>query len=364
VTDRWVRVGSRAWVVLAVVALAAVTLVLIARLSLVLVPLVLALFPAALLSPAAGWLKRTGAPPTLVALTLMLTLGGALAACIALIIPPFLAQLPALGDAATQGAETVENVLQDSALPFDLDLQQIRDTLLEDAGGSEEVVGRGLDAARGLAEALAGLLLGLVALFFYLRDGRRLWSAGRDLLPARAQAPADELAERVWWTLGAYFRGQLLVALFDAVLIGLGLLLLGVPLTLPLAILVFLGGLFPIVGAFASGLAAVLVALADQGLTTAMLVLALVVVVQQIEGNLLEPLILSRAIALHPLTVIVSVTAGGVLLGVLGAFLAVPVAASVARVLDFLRGRRPPAGPGSKSESDGSPEPGSTARRG
>jgi predicted PurR-regulated permease PerM len=154
----------------------------------------------------------------------------------------------------------------------------------------------------------------------------------------------------VWWTLGAYFRGQLLVAFFDAVLIGLGLLLLGIPLALPLTVLVFLGGLFPIVGAFVSGLLAVLVALASDGLTTALLVFALVVAVQQAESNLLEPLILAKVIALHPLVVILSITAGVVSFGILGAFLAVPFAAAVARIVDMVRGRTPTAGPGSEQD--------------
>ncbi len=156
----------------------------------------------------------------------------------------------------------------------------------------------------------------------------------------------------LWWTLGAYFRAQMLVALVDAVAIGIGLVVLGVPLALPLAVLVFLGGFFPIVGAFVSGFVAVLVALADQGIGTALLVLGLVVLVQQAEGNLLEPLILSPVLRLHPFAVILAVTAGAVTSGVLGAFLAVPMAAIPARVVDYLRGRRPAAGPGSKPDDD------------
>jgi predicted PurR-regulated permease PerM len=138
----------------------------------------------------------------------------------------------------------------------------------------------------------------------------------------------------------------MVVALVDAVAIGIGLVLLGVPLAMPLALLIFLGGFFPIVGAFVSGLLAVLVALADQGLTTALLVLALVVVVQQAEGNLLEPLILSPVLRLHPFLIILAVTVGGVTYGVLGAFLAVPLTACLARIVDYLRGREPDAGPG------------------
>ncbi|MEX0657943.1 MAG: AI-2E family transporter, partial [Egibacteraceae bacterium] len=130
----------------------------------------------------------------------------------------------------------------------------------------------------------------------------------------------------MWTTLGRYFRGQLLVAAVDAVLIGLGLLLLGIPLAVPLAVLIFFGGLFPIVGAVTSGVVAVLVALADAGLATALIVLGLIVAVQQLESNVLEPVVLGKTLALHPLMVLLAITAGAVTLGVLGAFLAVPVA--------------------------------------
>src|SRR5690606_8442540 len=133
--------------------------------------------------------------------------------------------------------------------------------------------------------------------------------------------------------------------------------ILGVPLVLPLAVLVFLGGLIPIVGAVASGAVAVVVALADQGPVTALLVLGVVLLVQQLEGNLLEPLIQSRTIKLHPLLIILAVTAGGVLMGVLGAFLAVPLAAVVARVVDNLRGRAPEAGPAADRDPLGRERP-------
>jgi predicted PurR-regulated permease PerM len=146
-----------------------------------------------------------------------------------------------------------------------------------------------------------------------------------------------QIADRIWWTVGAYFRGQLIIAFVDAVVIGLGLVALRVPLALPLALLTFVGGLFPIVGAFVSGLIAVLVALAERGAGVALLVLALILTIQQLEGHILQPMIMSRVTHLHPLLVLVALTVGGTTLGILGAFLAVPVAASVARVIEYLR---------------------------
>ena len=163
--------------------------------------------------------------------------------------------------------------------------------------------------------------------------------------PRGPQPETDLLAQESFWTIGAFLRGQLLVALVDAVFIGLGLWILGVPLVLPLAVLVFFGGLFPIVGAFLSGTVAVVVALASKGLGTALLALAVVLLVQQLEGHVLSPIIQSRNIALHPLVIILAVITGGAVMGILGAFLGVPVAAVIARIVDHLQGREPAAGP-------------------
>lgn len=159
------------------------------------------------------------------------------------------------------------------------------------------------------------------------------------------------MADDAWDTLGKYFRGQLLVAFVDAVLIGLALVLLGVPLALPLAAIVFFGGLFPIVGAVVTGFLAVLVALSHGGLVLALVVAGIVLAVQQLEGNVLEPLILSHVIDLHPMAIILSITAGAVVLGILGAFLAVPVAAITKRILTHH------VGDSARSGSDGSSEP-------
>jgi putative heme transporter len=176
-------------------------------------------------------------------------------------------------------------------------------------------------------------------LFFYLKDGRRLRDAIVTTAPRHRQPIVREGLDRSWTTLSSYVQGQLLVAAVDAVFIGVGLLILGVPLALPLAILVLFGGLFPIVGAVATGALAVLVALADGGLTTGLIVLGIVLAVQQIESNVLEPLILGRTIHLHPIVVLTAIAAGASVLGILGAFLAVPVAAITARIVDLVRGR-------------------------
>ncbi|HWH29871.1 MAG TPA: AI-2E family transporter [Mycobacteriales bacterium] len=350
-TERFVALGRVAWaavgIALAVVAVALV----VQRISLVVVSFLVALFPAALLGPAADVLKRRGVPGAVAALAVLAGFFGIVALIVRLLTPRVSVELPELLDAASEGVGSIERWLSDSPLP--VEVGQVEDSVraaLEDLAAGD-VLQQGLGAALLVVDVATGALLALVVVFFVLKDGRRLWHGALDLLPPGPRRLVDHAGSRVWWTLGAYIRGQLLVALFDAVFIGLGLWILDVPLVLPLAVLVFFGGLFPIVGAFVSGLAAVLVALASDGFTTALLVLGVVVVVQQVEGNLLEPLILSRVISLHPLVVILSITAGAVWLGILGAFLAVPVVASTARVVDLVRGRTPDAGPGADGQA-------------
>lgn len=315
------------------------------QIRVVVVGFVLALFPAALLSPLASRLRDSRLPNALGALVLLAGLLLVFIVPVRLIVPLIADQVPALADAVSEGLQQLDQVVVWSALPGSPEgpeqlAEQAVDALSE--GGA---IGQGIAAATTAVNVVAGLLLLIVVLFFVLKDGRRLWTGVLDLVPAGRRESIDGMAGVAWWTLGAYIRGQLLVALFDAVFIGLGLWLLGVPLALPLAVLVFFGGLFPIVGAFVSGLIAVLVALADQGLVTALLTLALVIVVQQVEGNVFQPVVMSNIIALHPLVIILVVTSGGLLLGILGAFLAVPVTAIAARIVDRLRGRDVAAGP-------------------
>jgi putative heme transporter len=343
---RLLGLGRRAWATLGILGVAVLVLLAIGRVSVLAISVFLAMFPAALMSPLATWLRGKGVPGAVVGLSLvsglLLVLGGILW----FLVPRFVEEIPALGDALVRGVEQIDDAVPWASLPGEVEsLEELWERGIESVGDSDDIVGRGVDALVQAGYFLTGLLLLLVTLFFMLKDGRRLWQGPLDLVPARYRGDVDAMGTQVWWTLGAYLRGQLLVALFDAVFIGIGLVLLGVPLAVPLAVLVFLGGFIPIVGAFVSGLAAVLVALADQGLTTAILVLALVIVVQQVEGNVLEPWIMSGIIALHPLLIILVVTAGALTLGIFGAFIAVPVAASVARIVDYLRGREPAAGP-------------------
>ena len=337
--SRLVRWGVSAWALAGLVVVAGMLATVAGRLSIVVVPLVLALFPAALLWPVSRWLIGIRVPASLASLLTILGFLGIVVGGSSLLAPQIAAEAPGIVDEVQAGIDQLQELLDDG-VPFIEEGTDITE-LLELA--QEQAVAflqrEGVEIASTVAEGLAGLLFGLVGLFFYLKDGPTMAQWARRLFPRRSQQTMQEIGYAAWETLGGYFRGQLLVALADAVFIGLGLWLLGVPLALPLAVLVFFGGLFPIVGAFLSGTVAVLVALASEGFGIALAVLALVLVVQQLESNVLAPVVLGKATKLHPLAVIVSLTAGGVLLGILGAFLAVPVAASIARAASIVRAR-------------------------
>jgi predicted PurR-regulated permease PerM len=336
-TRLW-RAGRTAWALVGIALAVAVLGLIAGELTLVIVPAVLALFPATLLVPVASWLQRRKVPDALAGLITIVAGIALIAGVIGAMVPLVANQAPELVESASEGVAELEELLQDGILGFEAEgIEELLESGREQLGEAGDLAGQAAGAAFAAFEVIAGLLLLVVALFFYLKDGRRLGEGIITTFPPSSRERVRKLAYGSWDTLGRYFRGQLLVAFVDAVLIGIGLVILGVPLALPLAVLIFFGGLFPIVGAVATGGLAVLVALADGGLTTGLIVLAIVIAVQQAESNILEPLILGRVIALHPLVIILSITAGSLALGILGAFLAVPVAAIVARVIDELR---------------------------
>lgn len=347
------RAGRTGWALLGLAVVLGLLGFLLSQLVLVVVPLILALFPATLLVPVTDWLKSKGVPAALAAAGSIL--GGLLVvgAVVGAMIPLVISDLPELTESAAEGVEEVQQQLEDGVFGFEFEgIDQLLDAAQEQMGEAGELAGQALSTAVVAFETVAGLLLLFVFLFFYLKDGRRLAAGVIATLPAHLHARTGEAAQRAWDTLGAYFRGQLLVALADAVAIGIGLLILGVPLAVPLAVLVFFGGLFPIIGAVITGALAVLVAAADGGLVVGLIVLAIVLAVQQLESNVLEPLILGQAIALHPMVVLVAITTGTVTLGVFGAFISVPIAAIIARVMDQIGDRTEERVEGPSAEDD------------
>ena len=331
------RAGRTAWALVGLAAAAVVAGLALSEVSLVAVPLVLALFPATLLVPVSDWLKQRRVPGALASLIALLGGLAIIVLVVGLMIPLVAMELPDLTESAGQGLTELQEFLSDQ---FGFEVGGISELLgqgadlLSEAG---DVAGPALAAAVGAFETITGSVIMLAVLFFYLKDGRRLANGVLKAAPSHLQFRIRAVSDRAWATLTAYFRGQLLVAFVDAVFIGIGLALLGVPLALPLAVLIFFGGLFPIVGAVTTGALAVLVALADGGLVIGLIVVGLVLLVQQVESNVLQPYILGKAIRLHPIVVLLAITAGAITVGILGAFLAVPVAAIVARSMDYLR---------------------------
>ncbi|NLT05792.1 MAG: AI-2E family transporter, partial [Solirubrobacterales bacterium] len=253
---------------------------------------------------------------------------GLLAGLAALIGPPFVRELDALSAEVTDAIDRAEEWLVDG--PLDLSQQQLGDAVDRAAEQLRDNVGAltqtALSGAIVVVEIATGAALAIVLLFFLLKDGGRIWEWVLGLFGDRRD-DADAVGRRAWAALGGYVRGATIVAAFDATLIGLALLVIGVPLVLPLAVITFFAAYVPIVGATVSGLLAVVVALVTLGFVEALLVLAAIVAVQQLEGNVLQPVVMGHTVRLHPIATLLAVTAGALLYGVIGAFVAVPLTA-------------------------------------
>ena len=309
------------------------------KLWVILLPIVLGLLIATVLWPATRFLRNHRWPAALAASTVLLGFLAGLVGVVAAIAPSVADQAGELADQSTAALDDVQEWL--GGPPFNLDQNTIGEyvdsainSLQENA---QSIAGYGLTIASGIGNGLLNLLLALLLCFFFLKDGPRWvpWLSAQT--GHRAARHVAALSYKTWATLSEFIRQQALVGFIDAVFIGVGLWALGVPLVLPLAVLTFFGGFVPIIGAFVAGAFAVLIALVSVGFTKALIVLGLVVLVQQIEGNVLQPIIQGRGFNLHAAVVILAVTAGGSLFGITGAFLGVPVAAIVAVIYRYVR---------------------------
>ncbi len=297
-------------------------------LRLVVLPLVLGAAVAALLVSSVDRISRGRVPRALAAL--VVTLGSTLLVLglVGLVAAGVSGQAAELGESLDGGLARLRDYLGDLGID-EAQLASLQESARRSLADNQQVLTSGVvSGATLLAELLAGFLLYVVVLFFLLRDGRGMWQWFLARQHRSHVAAVDAAGRAALSTLAAYLRGTALIALADALLIGLALLLLGVPLVLPLALLVFLGAFIPVVGSAVAGGVAVLVALVTEGPTTAALVLAAVVVVQQLEGDVLAPIVFGRALSLHPLAVVVALTGGAVLGGVLGAAVSVPLVAA------------------------------------
>ncbi|MGX5654581.1 AI-2E family transporter [Geodermatophilus nigrescens] len=345
-----IRTAAVCAAVLAVAALVWVVLRVLLELALVSFTVAVALLLTALTAPLAGRLRRAGAPPALAALATLAALVAVLGGVGVLVWSRASAQLPSLAPAVTDGLDQVRGWLVSGPLSLDpVQIEGVRDRLAEVV---YDTVPGPLDGARRALDLLVALLLVLFLMFFLLKDGGQMWAWALQRCPARHRARMDGAGRRAWATLSGYARGVTAVALIDAVLIGAALAALGVPLWLSLTLLTFLGAYVPYVGATVSGAVAVLVTLVSEGIGDAVVVVVVVLVVQQLEGNVLHPVIMRRAVHLHPVVTLLAVTSGSLLQGIPGAVVAVPVVAVAHGTVEYLRTSASPAAPGGGPAGD------------
>jgi len=300
-------------------------------------PVVLALIVCTVLAPIAAALRRLKVPAALAAFLTMLLFFGVLAALAMIIAPDLVGQSRLLYIQALEGLQRLQ--LWAQGPPLNLDPESLNEGVDEitlwiqnQAGAIAGGVFSGINTAAGLSVTLMVLV---VLTFFFLKDGHRFLPWLRSATGGRTGLYLTELLTRAWNTLSGFIRAQAVCSLVDAIVIGTGIAIVGVPMAFTLALITFVAGFIPIVGAVVAGALAVLIALVTLGFTKALIVLGIVLATQQLEGNVLSPLLQSRAMNLHPVIVLVSVTVGGALFGLIGGFLAVPTAAMIAVVYRY-----------------------------
>ncbi|MFE2063523.1 AI-2E family transporter [Streptomyces sp. NPDC059467] len=335
-----VRVAAEAgWRLLVLAGTVWVLMRVISSVQLVVFAFVIALLVTALLQPTVARLCRYGMPRG-PATALTAILGFVVIGLMGwFVIWQVMENTDTLSNQIQSGIDDLRDWLLKS--PFhvtDKQINQIAKNLREAIGANtDQITSFGLEGVQVVVEALTGILLVFFSTLFLLYDGARIWQWFLKLVPSAAREGVAGAGPRAWRTLTAYVRGTVLVALIDAICIGLGIYFLNVPMAVPLAVFIFLFSFIPLVGAVASGALAVVVALVTQGVFTAVMTLAVVLAVQQIEGHILQPFILGRAVRVHPLAVVLSVAAGGMVAGIGGAVVAVPLVAVSNTVVSYLR---------------------------
>ena len=347
---------------LLVVAALVVLAFLVQQLWVIVLPVLLGLLLATVFWPPVRYLRGRGTPPALAAAAVLLTGVLLLVALVALLAPQVTGQAEEIADQVVAGLDDVQGFITGPPLNLGRDAVggAVDNVIGELQANAQNIAGRVLSGAVAAGSLLLTALLALVLCFFFLKDGPKFlpWLGG--LTGPRAAPHVAAIGHRGWATLSGFIKAQAAVGFVDALAIGIGLAILGVPLAVPLAVLIFFGAFIPIIGAVVTGALAALVALVTNGPTAAIIVVVLVLVVQQLEGNVLQPILVGRTLDLHPAVVILAVTAGGTLAGITGAFLAVPVVAVGAVTIRYARQQLAliePAPPDSPPAAAGQPAP-------
>jgi putative heme transporter len=343
----YVTAAAASWRFLAIAGAVVAVMYSLVYLRVIVLPIIIALLASTLLLPIVRWLKGHRVPDALAAALAMLAAVLVLAGILTAIAPSLGSQF---GDLRTRSEDGVRQVTDELAKPpFNLSEREIRDrvdTGLQRLRKNSGPLARGLSSgAVLLGEVLTGLIVAVLLCFFLLKDGEQMWAWVLGLVRERSRPDVEEVGTRVYTALAGYVRGIAMVGFVDAVLIAIGLLIIGVPLVVPLAVITFFAAFVPLIGAFVAGLLAVLVALVSGGVVDALLVLGVIILVQQVEGHLLYPLLMSRAVNLHPAVIVVSLAAGGILAGIIGVFLAVPVAGVASVIVQYAKNRPAPDTP-------------------
>lgn len=339
------KTAAWAWRLLVILAAALALFWVLAKLEVIVVPVLVALLFSALLVPVVDWLDRHGLPRggavALVLLGGFAILGGILA----FVVLQFIDGLPGLTEQVTQSIESTRRWLING--PAHLRSEQIDsagNAAIEALHNNQAKLTSGaLSTAATVTELVTAAVLVLFTLIFFLYGGRNIWRYVVQIVPAHARERVHEAGSAGYGSLIGYVRATFLVALTDAAGVGAGLAIMGIPLALPLASLVFLGAFIPLVGAVVAGFLAVVVALLAKGIVYALITLGLLVAVNQIEAHLLQPLVMGRAVSIHPLAVVLAISTGGVLAGIVGALLAVPTVAFLNNAFQVLLAPNPSA---------------------
>jgi len=326
-SDGFGKLAIRAIQIIAVLIVAIGIIWGIQQLTLVTIPVVLALILASAFNPIMRAMRRRGVPSLLATIITLLAIVVVLGGIGWLIVWAVRGQWDMLYSQAQDGLTDV--LAWVGTLPFEIDQAQIDEWIATatDFVTSAQFGSGAIAGVSAVANFITGFVLLVVVLFFFLKDGPQLWEFMLRPFRGRNYTRARRIGDKTVSTLGSYIRGTAAVAFVDAVGIGVGLWILQVPLALPLAVLVFLLAFIPIVGATLAGILAALVALVSNGLVNALFVVGVVVLVNQLEGNFLQPVLMGRTLKLHAFVILIALTIGTVLGGILGAVLAVPITA-------------------------------------
>jgi predicted PurR-regulated permease PerM len=324
-------VADYAWRLLAIGALGYFVVQLLSRLSLVVIPFIVSILATALLHPLLARLRSWGLPRGLATLATVLVALGVIGGLITVIVIRAANQAPQLGNEINALIPKVKHWLITGPLRLNPStVNNLGNTVTKDVTKNSSVIAStALSTGKTVVEVLAGAALVVFSTILLLYDGPRIWRFLLKAAPRASRERVDRTARAGWQTVGHYVRGTLIVATFHGVVVTVTLTILGVPLAFPLGVLVALGSFVPLVGAFVTGTLAVAVAGLSKGLLAALIVVIVLLVDNQIEAHVLQPFVVGRYVRIHPLAVVLSLGAGGILFGIFGAIVAVPVVAFV-----------------------------------